>query len=337
MSHVILGTAPLDFHWPTLDPFLFCAYHQDAYPKGNEDQGPAASLAGRNLGMDFEIRDGWRMYHGETVPGFPRHPHRGFETVTLARSGFVDHSDSLGACARFGDGDVQWMTAGKGVVHSEMFPLVREDKENPAELFQIWLNLPKSDKMVDPYFTMFWDHQIPRVTSVDAQGRQTEVVMIAGALGERTAPEPPPNSWASKPQADVAIWTLALEAGATWTMPAAPAGVTRALYFFVGTSIRIAGREVAPKTVVQLDPTQPVELENGPDPGELLLLQGRPLNEPVVRHGPFVMNTAGEIRQAMADYHSTGFGGWPWGADAPVHARDQKRFAKHADGRMESP
>ena len=96
---------------------------------GNERQGPAASLAGRNLGQDFEGKDGWRMYHGEIVPGFPQHPHRGFETVTVVRRGLLDHSDSMGATARYGRGDVQWLTAGRGIQHAEMFPLVERDRE----------------------------------------------------------------------------------------------------------------------------------------------------------------------------------------------------------------
>ncbi len=82
---VVLKVLPLGFPWQTVDPFLFCVHHLDLYPAGNEAMGPAASLAGRNIGMDFEGKDGWRMYHGDVVPGFPRHPHRGFETVTLAR------------------------------------------------------------------------------------------------------------------------------------------------------------------------------------------------------------------------------------------------------------
>ena len=101
------------------------------------------------------------MYHGSTVPGFPVHPHRGFETVTFVRQGLIDHADSLGAAARFGRGDVQWLTAGKGIVHAEMFPLLDRDGPNTAELFQIWLNLPAADKMVEPHFTMLWDQRHP--------------------------------------------------------------------------------------------------------------------------------------------------------------------------------
>src|ERR1044071_1774244 len=135
MSTPIKQIRPLGFPWETADPFLFCVYHNDAYPAGNDAMGPAASLAGRDIGQDFAGKDGWRMYHGQIVPGFPRHPHRGFETVTVTRRGFIDHSDSLGATARYGDGAVQWMTAGSGIVHAEMFPLLNPSGQEPAELF----------------------------------------------------------------------------------------------------------------------------------------------------------------------------------------------------------
>ena len=147
----IKNIKPLGFQWDTQDPFLFCVHHEDKFPKGNDVMGPATPIDDRPLGDDFIIKDGWRMYHGRTVPGFPEHPHRGFETITVVREGIVDHADSLGAAGRYGHGDVQWMTAGKGVQHSEMFPLIHKDKENHMELFQIWLNLPKKNKMVDAH------------------------------------------------------------------------------------------------------------------------------------------------------------------------------------------
>src|SRR5438874_9320738 len=189
---------PLGLPWVTSDPFLFCMYHNDAYPPGNDKLGPAASLAGHNIGQDFEGKDGWRMYHGKLVPGFPQHPHRGFETVTIVRTGYIDHSDSLGATARFGMGDVQWLTAGAGVVHSEMFPLLDPKGPNTLELFQIWLNLPARDKLVPPYFTMFWDREIPRRRFTDANGRCIEVTIIAGALDGVNPLAPPPQSWAAR-------------------------------------------------------------------------------------------------------------------------------------------
>ena len=138
------------------------------------------------------------MYHGSRVPGFPQHPHRGFETITHVLHGLIDHADSMGATARFGRGDTQWMTAGKGVQHCEMFPLVNKDSGNLGELFQIWLNLPAADKMVDPYFTMLWNERTPKVRLVDDAGVTTEITVIAGSLDGTAAPTPPPNSWASK-------------------------------------------------------------------------------------------------------------------------------------------
>ena len=104
-TDAVLQIEPLGFPWETIDPFLFCVRHDDAYLKGNGALSPAASLAGRQMGSDFAGKDGWRTYHGMTVPGFPSHPHRCFETVTIVRKGLTDHSDSLGAAARFGGGE----------------------------------------------------------------------------------------------------------------------------------------------------------------------------------------------------------------------------------------
>jgi redox-sensitive bicupin YhaK (pirin superfamily) len=335
----ILSVQPLGFPWKTVDPFLFCAYHDDAYPQGNGELAPKASLAGRDIGQDFSRKDGWSMYHGDSVPGFPAHPHRGFETVTIVRKGLIDHSDSLGATARFGQGDTQWLTAGGGVVHSEMFPLVREDEANPLELFQIWLNLPAKSKMVPAHFTMFWSGDMPRLAVRDDAGRETVISTVAGELEGAGQPlTPPPDSWAAQPGADVAIWTVRMAPGARWTLPAAQGeGTRRALYFFKGSSVRVAGEEVKAPAAIEVKAGVPVELVAGDQEAELLMLQGRPIGEPVAQYGPFVMNTQAEIMQAMQDYRRTQFGGWPWGDSAPVHGKDAPRFARHPGGRSESP
>ncbi len=332
----VLETRALGFPWVTIDPVLFCVLHDDAYPAGNERLGPATSLAGRNLGQDFEGKDGWRMYHGQIVPGFPQHPHRGFETVTIVRRGLIDHSDSLGAAARFGSGDAQWLTAGEGIVHSEMFPLLEQSKPNPLELFQIWLNLPAEDKLVPPHFAMLWDRDIPRCAFTDAAGRATEVVVYAGALEGKRAPAPPPRSWASRPDTDVAIWSVRMAPGATWTLPpAANESTVRTLYFFAGSSVHVGSHEQTTHAAIVVKSDVAIDLVCGDTECELLLLQGRPIGQPVAAYGPFVMNTAAEIQGAMADYRRTQFGGWPWPSDDPVHAREETRFAKHADGRVE--
>ncbi len=328
-----LGAPP----WPTLDPFLFCVFHDDEYPRGNGRFGPAAALSGRDVGQDFSRRDGWSMYHGESVPGFPAHPHRGFETVTVVRKGLVDHADSLGAAARYGRGDVQWLTTGRGVVHAEMFPLLDAEQANPMQLFQIWLNLPAASKMAAPHFTMFWADRIPQHKFVDDGGRGTEVVVIAGALDDLAPLAPPPDSWAAREHADIAIWTLRLDAGARFTLPAARPGSQRMLYVHAGESLALDGHRIEGQVAVQVRADAPIALENGSSVCEILVLQGRPIGEPVMQYGPFVMNTQAEIQQTINDYRRTQFGGWPWSDTAPVHGTDPARFARHPDGRTEKP
>ncbi len=334
----VLSVRPLGFPWETADPFLFCAYHDDAYPRGNGAMGPAASLAGRDIGQDFSRKDGWSMYHGDSVPGFPAHPHRGFETVTIVRKGLIDHSDSLGATARFGGGDVQWVTAGRGIVHSEMFPLLATGEDNPLELFQIWLNLPRRSKMAEPHFTMLWNEQVPRSVLADAEGRKTEVAVIAGRFGD-VAPLPaPPDSWAAQPEGDVAIWTLRMVRGAGFQLPATTlAGTRRTLYFFKGAVAMVGGRSVQGPAAITLDAGVEMGVLAGDTVCEFLLLQGRPIGEPIAQYGPFVMNTQQEIAQAMQDYHRTQFGGWQFADAAPVHGSEPTRFARYPDGREERP
>lgn len=334
-NKLISNIKPLGFTWETHDPFLFSVHHLDHYPRGNEKLGPAASLEGRNLGQDFTTKDGWRMYHGETVPGFPAHPHRGFETITVVLKGFVDHSDSHGAAGRYGNGDVQWMTAGAGLQHAEMFPLLNSDAPNPLELFQIWLNLPKAKKFADPFYTMLWAEDIPIHIAKDKNGKTTRVTVFAGRIEDTIAPSPAPDSWAADTENEIGIWLIKIEPGAEWTVPAASPEVNRTLYFYEGSELSIAGIPLEPYHSVDLLADQPVILESGNSDSFLLLLQGRPINEPVVQHGPFVMNTTTEIHEAFRDYRNTQFGGWPWKSFDHVHGKETGRFAKYADGREE--
>jgi len=335
-TDAVLQQVELGRVWATVDPFLFCVHHDDDYPEGDDELGPCTPLRGRNLGMDFSGQDGWSMYHGSSVPGFPQHPHRGFETISFMRGGFMDHSDSLGAAARFGRGDVQWMTAGQGITHAEMFPLLNEQGRNPTELFQIWINLPARDKMVPPHFAMLWGHTIPRHTFLDNAARPVEVTVVAGEIvpGER-APKPPPHSWAADPTNDVNIWHLKFAENASWTLPTAKEGSVRVLYVFGDGSLRIGGTEVTSQHGAVLRSDVPIEVTDVAAGTEALVLQAQPIGEPVVQHGPFVMNTQREIQKAYNDYQETHFGGWPWDAQDPNHGSELKRFARHADGRVE--
>ena len=332
----IIEIKPLGFPWETQDPFLFCAHHRDEYPKGNNKMGVDFNdLKGRNVGQDFTLKDGWRMYHGSNIPGFPTHPHRGFETITINKKGIVDHSDSLGASGRFGEGDVQWMTAGKGIQHSEMFPLIHKDKGNTLEIFQIWLNLPKANKFVEPHFKMLWQDMVPVVQETDSNGKTTEVNIIAGKLNGIQAPNPTPDSWAANSKNSVSVLTIKMEPNATWKLSGVNENVTRTLYFYSGDTISIDGQTVDEYHLIEVSPKENLIIQNGKKDGYLLMLQGKPINEPIAQYGPFVMNTQQEIQEAFTDYRKTQFGGWPWPIQEPVHNSKKGRFALHADGTEE--
>ena len=323
----------LSFPFTPPDPFLFLVYHKDEYPAGNgKMEAPR-----RGNGMDFDPSAEYRMYHGEKVPGFPSHPHRGFETLTATIDGLIDHSDSLGNAGRYGFGDNQWMTAGKGICHSEMFPLLNTDKPNPCRFFQIWLNLPAKSKMVDPFFVMHWKEDVPLYKSDTA-----EVTVFADGsnlLGKNALP-PPPNSWASDPTNEVAVWHIKIQPGGEFSVPPAKggSGVNRQLYWIEGKDLVINKSKVSMHAALTVDAGADETLLRNRDETEMtevLMLQGKPIKEPVAQHGPFVMNTQAEIQQAFTDYRATQFGGWPWGRDDQVHS-DKGRFALQ-NGKEELP
>lgn len=331
---MIKSKTPIDLHWPTLDPFLFCAHHYDYFPVGNKNLGvDAKHFAGRNMGSDFNAKDGFRLYHGNEVPGFPVHPHRGFETITIVRRGYVDHADSLGAAGRYGEGDVQWMTAGSGVQHSEMFPLLHQDKENTTELFQIWLNLPAKSKKVPADFKMFWANEIPKIKD---EKSKFELSIISGEYNGKAFYEAPKSSWANDKENEVNIFLVKIEAGGKFTLDEASKEKTRMLYFFEGKNISINGEEISSKQALALDEKSKLEVtsEKG---GEFLILDAVPIKEPVAQHGPFVMNTREEILQTFADYQKTQFGGWQWERHDMVHGDKVERFAKYPDGKIVKP
>lgn len=319
----IITVEPLQRPWQALDPFLVVAHHDDHYPRANGALGPAADLDGRTPGNDFASIDGWNMYFGRTVPGFPRHPHRGFETVTYVHRGWVDHSDSLGARGRYGHGDVQWMTAGRGINHAEMFPLLDTEAENPLDLFQIWLNLPAESKFVDPGYLMLWSDQVPTIDNGDG----ATVTVIAGNHDGHAPPRPPGDSWAGDPDHDVAILHLDIRAGGSVQLPPQQPTSNRVLYLFGDGGVTIDGVDVPAGSAVTLDPSAPTQLLAGPVPTAAFVLTGKPIGERVAVRGPFVMNTDAEVDQAFADYRSTGFGTWPWSDDAPTHGADPTSFS----------
>jgi quercetin 2,3-dioxygenase len=337
-STVIKRVGSLGFPFQTPDPFLFCVYHNDNFPIGNKDNMNAPR---RGNGADFDWSQPYRMYHGDVIPGFPQHPHRGFETLTLVREGTCDHTDSLGQSGRYGGNgkasDLQWMTAGKGCVHGENFPLLHSDKPNTLKLFQIWINLPAKSKFSEPSFKMYWSENINFLEGEN--GARCEV--SAGSLGSISASgSPPPFSWASDPKNDVGLFLATLPANSKIEIPPATEGaaINRMAYLVEGAlegETSFVGGKCVPggRGFVDLRADLPVLLENRHESTEMwvLMLQGRPINEPVAQRGPFVMNTDKEIQQAFADYRQTAFGGWPWKEDAVVFPRTQTRFAEYVE------
>ena len=218
-----------------------------------------------------------------------------------------------------------------------MFPLLHQDKENPIEIFQIWLNLPAKNKMVEPHFSMLWAETIPVITETDESNKTTTITAIAGKYKTVTPPQPAPNSWAMDAENEVAVWTLHLQAGAKFTLPASSGNVRRTIYFYSGKTLQVENTSIENYHAVELTSNEKTSLQAGDEDCAVLMLQGQPINEPVAQYGPFVMNTQTEIQQAFADYQRTQFGKWPWPNADQVHGVTQGRFAEYANGKVETP
>ena len=339
-SASVLSVERASFPVTPADPFLFLAYHQDYYPGGKAESMEAPH---RGNGADFDQTRPYRMYHGDTVPGFPQHPHRGFETITVVLNGTCDHTDSLGGAGRYGGNgkyaDVQWMTAARGIVHGEMFPLRNvAPMTNTLQLFQIWLNLPRASKMAPPTYVMTWAEQMKVLQGTGG----AECQLAAGSLGNETASvAPPPHSWGADPAHDVGVFVMSIPPGGSFTLPPAKSGAqaSRSAYLVEGPKDKenaervTIGGVAAPggRGIFKLRSDVETICANaaaaGTEQAVVLVLQGVPIKEPVAQHGPFIMSTRAEIDQAFADYRSTRFGGWPWEQDAVVFPREQGRFA----------
>ena len=190
--------------------------------------------------------------------------------------------------------------------------------------------------MVQPHFKMLWAESGPKFSLVSPTGK-AHGEGLGGKLGQYQSANTPPNSWAADANNHVAIYNIHLEPGASFDISAAAAGVNRSVYYYEGNGLQVADQILAHYHAADVDAGQNCLLRNGSETSKVLVLQGRPINEPVVQHGPFVMNSKEEIYQAFQDYQTTQFGGWPWPRYDQVHDPKLGRFAKHADGRVEEP
>jgi redox-sensitive bicupin YhaK (pirin superfamily) len=233
------------------------------------------------------------------LAGFPDHPHRGFETVTYMLDGRMRHKDNHGNEGLLVPGSVQWMTAGRGLVHSEM----PEQQEGRMRGFQLWVNLPASAKMSEPRYQEFAPERIP--LAAPAAGVAVKVIAgkVAGADGAAV------RGPIEQPATDPVYLDIALEPGATWTH-ALPEGHNAFAYVFEGDAVVGEGDDARPLATHELgvlDGGDAFTVRGGADGARLILVAGRPLREPVARSGPFVMNTREQVMQAFVDYQEGRF------------------------------
>jgi quercetin 2,3-dioxygenase len=226
--------------------------------------------------------------------GVGEHPHRGFETVTIVYNGEVAHRDSAGGGGVIGVGDVQWMTAGRGIVHDEFHSDTYSQSGGAFEMVQLWVNLPAKDKMTQPGYQAIVDASIPIVASQAAQVR-----VIAGTYADQLGP--------AKTHTPMNVWGLQIKQGQTIDLPQ-PSGWTTLLLVQKGSvKINHAQKVGAPQLVVMSREGSALTLQAQED-AKVLLLAGEPIDEPVFGYGPFVMNTREEIMQAINDFNSGKFG-----------------------------
>jgi len=227
--------------------------------------------------------------------GAPDHPHRGFETVTYILDGAFEHKDSQGNHGRIEAGDVQWMTAGSGVIHSEM--PAEEIRRNGGRVhgFQLWVNLPRADKMMKPRYQEVRAADIPHATSPD--GKVSVTVIAGDSLGTHATIDT---------RTPILYLHVRLAAGARFTQTIPE--IYNAFAFIISGEAGFGDRVARENDAVIFERNGDTVTMTSESGAELLLIAGVPLNEPVARYGPFVMNTPGEIRQAMLDYQSGRFG-----------------------------
>jgi redox-sensitive bicupin YhaK (pirin superfamily) len=233
------------------------------------------------------------------IAGFPPHPHRGFETVTYMLEGHMRHEDHLGHRGELRSGGVQWMSAGRGIVHSEM----PQQERGRMHGFQLWINLPGAEKMKPASYRDIPAAEIPSASL--AQGVTAKV--IAGTLREGAGDAAATRGPIQGLTTDPLLADLVLPAGAAFST-VVPADYTACLYVYAG-SLHVGPdkRAVGPHCAAALSPGESIALRAGDEEARALLLVARPLREPVVQYGPFVMNTRVEIEQALADFSSGEF------------------------------
>ncbi|MGX6977704.1 pirin family protein [Vagococcus elongatus] len=315
---------------PVQNPYILIARHVDDYPEGNGEMAPVEFPRDWQKGNDFTSGRGWNMYHGEYVPGFPAHPHRGFETITYAKNGIIDHFDSHGNYGRYGNGDIQWMISGRGLQHAEMFPLIETEKNNPFEIVQIWLNLPAHKKMVPPSYKMYWHENIPVIKLADKNPDKNFLKVLVGSYNGVQAERPVENSYGYEEENHINVWDGKLEKGERFVIPSYPNDVK--VQFYVGDGKFKVDDYLVDRNSLLVYTSDSEITFTAEEDSEFMVFIGKEIKEEIYAYGPFVMNTKAEVVQAYEDFRKNQFGGWPWSSSAPTIPSDKGRFSVYDKG-----
>lgn len=259
------------------------------FPSGYRIREKVSPFLMLDFGPEFDFGP------SETPRGVDVHPHKGFETVTIAYKGSVEHYDSRGHHGIIQPGDVQWMTAGAGILHKEFHEKEFSKKGGPFEMVQLWVNLPARDKLTRPRYQSLESEQIPVVELPDAMGK---IRVIAGRYEDTPG--------IAETFTEMNVWDVRLKAGAS--CPASIPASHHTLLLVVEGELRVNGQAVGVHSLVVFEQDgEDISLEAQKD-SVVLVLSGIPINEPIAQYGPFVMNTTEELQVAFDEYHAGKFG-----------------------------
>lgn len=317
----------LGMHWDTEDPFIFVSHHEDDYPPGNRQQAPPLrEISGRNLGRDYQLKLGFRMYHGKVVPGFPMHTHWGYETLTVPEIGYIDHFDTERIEGRFGFGDVQWVSASSKYEHCEMYPLADQENRNPNDITQIMINLPLEMKNRGNQVTTVWKNDVPT-----AHGDGWDAEVFCGDFGSASSESPNEISYAKRANG-VRIVRITMSPRSKVTIDAAAEGATRNLYFISGKDAKVLGEAVEYYNRLKLSNTEEIDIVNGEERSVFWLLEGRPIGQRMASFGPVTLEDLKEVRKGLDEIRRNEFLEWPWDVIDKAQPLGTQRFIRYPDG-----
>lgn len=322
----------INIHWSGDDPFTFVSHHHDEYPNGNAQMAPPLELIrGRNLGRDYQERYGFRMYHGRVVPGFPMHAHWGYETISIAEKGFVDHFDTEKNFGRYGNGDIQWTLASSRYEHCEMYPLLDQENNNPVHITQIMVNIPLDRKNKGNQVNNTWSESVP-VFEKDG----VTVTLYCGEYCGKSLYSPNEGSWATA-ENSVRILKIVMQPGSVFELENLDSSVGRNLYYLSGKTIDMDGTQVKPNLRFKMKPSTDLKVMNGDDESEIWILEGKPIGEKQAAFGPVILKDLDTVRKSMNEIRINEFQEWPWGVMDVTNPMEMGRELHRPDGSVERP